>query len=297
MLNELMTDGISSSLQVFEFDVVTVDAEGRETSRIRNQARCFPEDLGDGIVIEIVAIPGGTFQMGSPETEAERSDDEGPQHLVKVSPFFIGKYPITQAQWKAVAGLPQIERYLEPDPSHFKGDDRPVDEVSWHDAIEFCARLSNFTGRDYRLPSEAEWEYACRAGTNTPFHFGETLCPELANYNSNETYGSGPKGDYRQETTSVGACQVANAFGLYDMHGNVWEWCYDHWHDNYEDAPDDGSAWLEDDENQHRVLHGGSWCFDPGVCRSAFRTDFQPDVKNLFIGLRIVCSSLSSNKG
>ena len=153
----------------------------------------------------------------------------------------MGKYPVTQAQWRFVAAqLPQVNRELEIDPSRFKGDNLPVETISWLDAEEFCQRLSHHTGRLYRLPSEAEWEYACRAGTTTPFHFGETISPEFANYNGEYTYGNGEKGVYRKQTTPVGSFQVANPFGLYDIHGNVWEWCADDWHKNYQGAPSDG---------------------------------------------------------
>ncbi|MGL4501365.1 MAG: formylglycine-generating enzyme family protein, partial [Planktothrix sp.] len=149
---------------------------------------------------------------------------------VNIPQFFLGKYAITQAQWKVVAGYETIERKLKPEPSHFKGDNRPVEQVNWDDAREFCNRLSVKTGRTYRLPTEVEWEYACRAGTETPFHFGETISDELANYNATEIYGRGIKGKFRQETTDVGSFPPNN-FGLYDMHGNVWEWCEDDWHD------------------------------------------------------------------
>ncbi|MEW6497793.1 MAG: formylglycine-generating enzyme family protein, partial [Cyanobacteriota bacterium] len=193
-------------------------------NRERRTAQYFLEDLGDGIGLEMVLIPGGSFLMGSPEDELERSDNESLQHLVTIQLFCLGKYPVTQAQWKAVAALPQVNRKLDPGLSSFKGENRPVETVSWYDAVEFCDRLSQKTGRQYRLPSEAEWEYACRAGTTTPFHFGETITPELANYNGKYTYGAGVKGVYREETTPVGSFGVANAFGLYDMHGNVWEW-------------------------------------------------------------------------
>ncbi len=138
------------------------------------------------------------------------------------------------------------EKGLAPDPSRFKGDNRPVDQVSWADAQEFCKRLSVKTGKDYCLPSEAEWEYACRAGTTTPFHFGETITTELANYDGNSTYNNGPKGEYREETTDVGLFP-ANDWGLYDMHGSLWEWCEDDYHSDYNGAPDDGSAWVESD--------------------------------------------------
>ena len=126
--------------------------------------------------------------MGSPEDERERYSNESPQHEVTVKSFFMGKYPVTQAQWKVVAALPQVNRKLNPDPSIFKGNDRPVETVSWYYAVEFCDRLSKLTGKSYRLPSEAEWEYACRAGTTTPFHFGKIITTDLANYNGNYNF-------------------------------------------------------------------------------------------------------------
>ena len=243
------------------------------------------------IGLEMVAIPGGTFMMGSPPEELEHQDNESPQHSVTVQPFFMGKYQVTQAQWRFVAQLPQVNRELEQDPSHFKGDNRPVESVSWEDAVEFCDRLSQYTGRTYRLPSEAEWEYACRAGTTTPFHFGETITTDLVNYNGNYTYGQGSKGVYRKETTEVGSFGVANNFGLYDMHGNVWEWCQDDWHSDYEGAPIDGSAWLNNEENNNgKLLRGGSWVTFPGNCRSAFRLNYSLDDGNGYLGFRVVCS-------
>jgi formylglycine-generating enzyme required for sulfatase activity len=226
--------------------------------------------------------------MGSPEDEEGRRDSEGPQHEVTfANTFFMAKYPITQAQWRAVAAMPQVERELNSAPSRFKGDNRPVEQVTWYDVVEFCARLSQHTGRDYRLPTEAEWEYACRAGTTTPFHFGETITSDLANYRANVTYGSGPKGEYRRQTTEVGSFP-ANAFGLYDMHGNVIEWCQDWWHENYEGSPTDGSTWQEGDSTR-RVLRGGSWDDLPEYCRSAFRDGLAPDDTSDDVGFRVVC--------
>ena len=200
-----------------------------------------------------------------------------------------------------MAGLEQLNRELDPDPYRYKGDNRPVEQVSWYEAVEFCDRLSRYTGRDYRLPTEAEWEYACRAGTTTPFHFGETITTELANYRGADqkigdtvypgNYGSGLKGEHREKTTTVDRFDVANAFGLVDMHGNVWEWCQDHWHDSYEGAPEDGSAWLSENKGASRVIRGGSWNNVPRNCRSAFRDfDYPIDHYNSF-GFRVVCGA------
>ena len=268
-------------------------------------AQYFREDLGNDIQLDMMLIPGGTFIMGSPKKEEDSTDSERPQHKVTIEPFWLGQYQVTQAQWKFVAKLPQVNKELNPDPSRFKGNgstsltnNRPVEQVSWYDAVEFCDRLSNHTKRQYRLPSEAEWEYACRAGTKTPFHFGETITTDLANYNGNYTYGQGPKGVYREETTEVGSFEVANNFGLYDMHGNVWQWCLDDWHDNYTDAPADGSAWFSSDDKLsdktgRAVLRGGSWRSSPRGCRSASRNPYdvgdERDVIVNYIGFRVVC--------
>ncbi|MEM9091203.1 MAG: formylglycine-generating enzyme family protein, partial [Cyanobacteria bacterium P01_F01_bin.53] len=164
------------------------------------------DNLGEAIPLQMLLMPEGSFLMGSPKDERERQDREGPQHTVIVPPFFMGRYPITQTQWRVVATtMPQVKRELKPAPSSFKGDNRPVESVSWYDAVEFCERLAQKTGRPYRLPSEAEWEYACRAGTTTPFHFGKTITTDVANYYGEATYANGPGGEYRKETTPVDA--------------------------------------------------------------------------------------------
>lgn len=243
-----------------------------------------------GVKLEMVAIPGGIFVMGSPETEEEHQDRESPQHEVTLSPFYIGKYPVTQAQWQAVAALPQVKQSLKPDPSYFKGANRPVEQVSWYDAVEFCARLSCKTRREYHLLSEAQWEYACRAGTTTPFYFGETITPDLANYDGNYTYGAGSKGVYRQQTTDVGSFPP-NAFGLYDMHGNVWEWCADSWHENYQGAPSDGRAWIDNNKPPYQVLRGGSWLYSPRLCRSAARDHVSAFDRYYDDGFRVCCAA------
>jgi formylglycine-generating enzyme required for sulfatase activity/uncharacterized caspase-like protein len=278
-------------IKVFDFDVVTV-GWGKATNRKQAQAKFFSEYLDKEIALEMVSIPGGKFLMGSPESEQGRSDSESPQHSVTIQPFFMGKFAVTQAQWHIVAGLPKVKIDLKPDPSNFKGANRPVEGVSWHDAVEFCGRLSKETGHKYRLPSEAEWEYACRAGTTTPFHFGKTITTDLANYNGNEIYGAGAKGIYREQTRQVGSFP-ANPFGLYDMHGNVWEWCADHWYDSYERAPKDGSAWIDSEavKNSIRVLRGGSWSDHPGNCRSACRLNYDATFGDSAFGFRVVCAA------
>jgi formylglycine-generating enzyme required for sulfatase activity len=257
------------------------------------------EALGEtgilNVSFEMVQIPGGSFLMGSPEDEPQRRESESPQHSVSIAPFFMGRCPVTQDLWSFISSLPKIVRDLDPDPSNFKGNSHPVERVSWHDAIEFCQRLTQYTGRPYRLPTEAEWEYACRAGTTTPFHFGSTITPEVANYNWDEVYDRSEfkKAKDFEGTSPVGQFGVANAFGLFDMHGNVWEWCEDHWHDSYEGAPIDGSAWIdpEAEENAERVLRGGSWILNPWGCRSATRYGYVAGIRYDNDGFRVVCSA------
>ncbi len=273
--------------------------------------RNYNEELPQGVELTMVEISAGSFLMGSPLSEKGRNDyswlsddrkrdlgvissDVEAKRRVSVPAFRMGRFPITQSQWKVVAGLEKVERELNSDPSNFKGPDRPVESVSWHDAIEFCRRLSKHTRRNYTLPSEAQWEYACRAGSTTPFHFGETLTTELANYDGNYTYGHDPKGTYREQTTDVGSFP-ANAWGLQDMHGNVWEWCLDRWHPSLAKGPTNGSAWQEPapelakEDQDRRLLRGGSWVNRPKFCRSAYRNDIHPDFRNGNIGFRVCC--------
>jgi len=275
-------------LQTCEFEVVTVDTGGRIVARDRSVAQFFVEEISKDTTLEMLEIPGGEFMMGSPNFEGDA--DERPQHQVAIAPFFMGKFPITQAQWRAVAALPKINQPLNPYPSKFKGQNRPVENVSWHEAIEFCARLSAKTGREYRLPSEAEWEYACRAGTTTSFHFGETITPDLVNYSNGDNTDKEAKSRYRKETSDVGSFRVANAFGLYDMHGLVWEWCADPWHNNYHGAPTDSSVWEEGGDIYRRVLRGGSWNFGAELCRSASRSWNESDGGLRICGFRVVIS-------
>ncbi len=191
----------------------------------------------------------------------------------------MSKYLITQAQWKAIMGkLP---------PCRFKGDGLPVERVSWDDAQKFCQQLSKKTGRKYHLPSESQWEYACRAGTNTPFSFGETLTIEVANFNGEHTFRNEPRGLYRH-VTAEGGTFPPNAFGLYDMHGNLWEWCADNWLEDYASSPRDSSSYQNKD-SRYRVARGGSWHEPPALCRSAARLQVLQSDADEFMGFRVVC--------
>ena len=271
---------------VLELDPETEVTENQETAQ--------------RISLTLVKIPGGSFWMGSPPGEG--SDNEKPQHRVTVPEFWMGQMAVTQAQYQAVMGR---------NPATFRGANRPVETVSWVDAVEFCQRMSQQVGQEVRLPSEAEWEYACRSlpspqiplpegeeGIYTPFHYGATITTDLANYRGTDyeyggqlisgSYGAGSKGIYREQTTEVGSFPP-NAFGLYDLHGNVWEWCLDHWHDSYEGAPMDGSAWLTEPETANRLLRGGAWSNPPQKCRSAYRNNNAPGYHSNNLGFRVVC--------
>ncbi|MBD2041678.1 caspase, EACC1-associated type [Microcoleus sp. FACHB-672] len=282
---------LSLPLKPFYFDYITLDKLGKEITRRRGNAYYFTENFDDKVKLEMVYIPGGSFLIGSPETELGRRPNETPQQSVTVKSFLIAKTPITQAQWRVVSSLPKVNLDLHPNPSCFKGSARPVETISWYEAVEFCERLSQRTDHEYCLPTEAEWEYACRAQTTTPFHFGKTITPDIANYDGRYKYASGPKGAYREETTSIKTFQFANAFGLFDMHGNVWEWCLDYFHDSYDCLPNDGSVGLTDNLNQSRVMRGGSWDNDPPLCRSAFRFGWEPEERLNRIGFRVVCQA------
>jgi len=285
--------------------------------RWRGRTQVFVERV-DGLELPMARIPAGSFWMGSPDGEEGRSEAEGPVHQVRLGEFLMGQTPITQAQWRVVAEWKEREgerwgRELQANPSRFQvwdedgvywgqfaplpgektTDQRPVETVSWNDAMEFCNRLSQRIGRTYTLPSEAQWEYACRAGTETPFSFGDTLTADLANYRATETYASGPRGEFREQTTPVGSFP-ANGWGLHDMHGNVWEWCLDHWHGSYEveGAPTDGSAWMNKDQEGSGLLlmRGGSADNAPGYCRSAYRScDVAVSDIKVVVGFRVVC--------
>ena len=285
--NTFSTSSVPPSMREFEFETVKLDSRGSVTNKSKGKAKSYTEDLGNGVTIEMVEIPGGTFTMGSPDNEKDRSSDEGPQHQVTVQTFYMSKFEVTQAQWRAIAALPKDQTELNSDPSRFKGDRLPVESVSWEDAMEFCTRLSRKTGATYRLPTEAEWEYACRAGTETPFAYGETITPEWVNYDGNYPYQSAPKGAYRESTVDVGSLGVANGFGLYDMHGNVWEWCMDWYSENYyrESTSDDPTG---PGTGSSRVLRGGSWYSYAQFCRSANRSRYAPTLRSFTLGFRLM---------
>ncbi|MBK8906431.1 MAG: formylglycine-generating enzyme family protein [Rhodospirillales bacterium] len=229
---------------------------------------------------EMVVVPAGTFMMGSPDSETGRYDDEGPQHRVTISrPFAIGRFPVT---------FEEYDNFCEATGREQPGDEGwgrgrcPVINVSWDDAQAYVKWLAAATGRPYRLPSEAEWEYACRAGTTTRFSFGNDISGKDANIDGSRT-------------TEVGT-YPANAWGLHDMHGNVWEWVEDCWHDSYAGAPEDGSAWLDADGDDFgpRVLRGGSWYYSQDLARAAYRNRYDPFYRSYDFGFRVVCSSPSS---
>jgi formylglycine-generating enzyme required for sulfatase activity len=253
-------------------------------------------DLGNGVTMKLVLIPAGTFTMGSPATEPGRSPDEGPQHEVTISkPFYMGIYTVTQMQYEQVMGA---------NPSQYKGAGNPVEMVSWDDATEFCKKLSQKTGKKVRLPTEAQWEYACRAGTTTAYNTGATLSPGEA-----ECYfpgSSATPGIWQKFTAWVGSFFRApkqipggpkpvgsfkpNGLGLYDMHGNVWQWCADWYGDDYyANSPKTDPAGAE--SGSLRVLRGGGWSFNPGKCRSAYRFRYVPVVRSGIIGFRVVLDS------
>jgi formylglycine-generating enzyme required for sulfatase activity len=243
--------------------------------------------------------------MGSPETEAERESKELQHEVTITRPFYMGVHEVTQGQWQKVTAKASRSRF---NASNGGGPDHPAENVQWDEAVDFCNRLSALpaekkAGRTYRLPTEAEWEYACRAGTTTPFHFGKTLSSKQANFNGNFPYGEGEKGTYLRKTAKVGSGEP-NAWGLYDMHGNVAEWCSD-WYDPdyYKKSPKTDPKGPEKgvvptgykDRNTpgegqfYRVSRGGSWLDEARGCRSAYRFRAMPHEQHQLIGFRVVC--------
>lgn len=224
-----------------------------------------PRNFTNSIGMKFVWIPPGNFMMGSPREEKGREAEETQHKVTLTKGFYMGVYTVTQEQWKEVMGN---------NPSWFKGEKNlPVEKVSWNDCQEFVKKLREKDKKSYRLPTEAEWEYCCRAGTTSPFHFGETISTDQANYDGNYVYGSGKKGVWREKTTPVGSFP-ANAWGLHDMHGNVWQWCQD-WYGTYplNDVVDPTGPV----KGAYQVLRGGSWQSGPETCRSACRRGRLPE--------------------
>lgn len=232
------------------------------------------EIVTNSLGMKFAWIPPGTFLMGSPPTEEKRKKDEFQHPVTLTKGFYMGIYPVTQSL---------LQKLMGNNPSHFKGDDLPVEQVTWEECQSFCKKLNERDGKLYRLPTEAEWEYACRAGTTTPFYCGETISMEQANYDGNSIYGKGIQPEYQQKTTPVGSFP-ANEWGLYDMHGNVWEWCAD-WYGNYETG--DIKDPIGPSAGDCRVLHGGSWHDIPRLCRSAARGRVEPGFRRRNAGFRL----------
>jgi formylglycine-generating enzyme required for sulfatase activity len=234
---------------------------------------------------EMVVVPAGSFIMGSPDSELNRAKYEGPQHRVKFArQFAVGKFAVTFEEWDACVADAGCRGYSPKDQGWGRGR-HPVINVSWNDANAYVAWLSGKTGKSYRLLSEAEREYVARAGTRTAFWWGPTISPRQANYNGNYIYGDGPTGEYRQQTLPVDSFQ-SNRWGIFQIHGNVWEWTQDCWHENYAGAPTDGSPW-ESGRCDYRIVRGGSWATYPGDLRSAVRGRFASDFRSEFQGFRV----------
>jgi formylglycine-generating enzyme required for sulfatase activity len=256
--------------------------------------------LTNSLGMKLVVIPAGKFLMGSPVTEKERDPGEV-QHEVEITrPFYMGAYEVTQAQYEKVWPKPGAGGRARFGPGSGGGPDHPMENIFWHRAVEFCNRLSarpeeREAKRRYRLPTEAEWEYACRAGTTTPFHYGESLSSALANFNGNFPYGGAAKGPYLRKTAKVGSYKP-NAWGLYDMHGNVAEWCSDYYDPNYyknsprADPKGPAKGVLPTDyKDFYRVIRGGCWLDEARGCRSAYRYRAMPHDAYQLIGFRVVC--------
>ncbi|MFM6132836.1 MAG: SUMF1/EgtB/PvdO family nonheme iron enzyme, partial [Sphaerospermopsis kisseleviana] len=294
------------------------EAQGQKIAAAKT--RELTVDIGQGLTLELVRISAGKFTMGMPPEERQialekalsynvkREDAERwldwstPQHEVYLQEFLMGKYAVTNAQWYAVMKTKPSEQYDQ----KFQGDKQPVVGVSWHEAMAFCQKLSEQTKRAVRLPTEAEWEYACRAGTTTAFAFGKTITTDQVNYNGNYPYGDAPKGKYRECTVNVDSF-TPNTWGLYQMHGNVWEWCLDEFHDSYSEKPahlksNGNEPWVnkknlianlinkisDREDNLAYVCRGGSWYLNAGGCRSAYRISYCARDLDANLGFRVV---------
>jgi formylglycine-generating enzyme required for sulfatase activity len=274
------------SLKTINFITVKLNNQGEIIAKQNRAAQVYHEDLGNGVTLTMVKIPAGSFVMGSyPREQYGRIENENPQHTVSLKAFYIGQTEITISQYQAImGGKPTYPEYAQ----------HAVQHISWLDAQDFCEKLSQKTGKTYGLPSESQWEYACRSKTTTPFSFGDTITTDVANYSGRYSYNKEPDGVVRLEDINVAAFPP-NAFGLFDMHGNVWEWCQDIWHETYEGAPTNGDAWTTKDSNNSngskndRVLRGGGSGSHPRELRSANRYNKWEDYKGDDIGFRVIC--------
>ena len=266
--------------QTFSYQSVTLDRAGAPVCTTAGQNIQVIQTLAGGVPLALAAVPRGHFQMGAREDGSY--PDELPLHSVFLGPFWLGQHPVTQAQWRAVMGrLPDCR---------FHGADLPVDTLCWRDALAFCARLSQQTGLRYRLPSEAQWEYACRAGTHTPFSLGESITSQYANFAGIHTYRDAPAGVYRHGVSPVGSF-LPNAWGLHEMHGTLWEFCADTWSEDYLGASPDGSAGISPHGPAYRVARGGSWHEVPQHCRSAMRLRVAENERLEYYGMRVLLES------
>lgn len=261
----------------YTFATVSIDANGEIIDRHPARVEGLKQSLGGGVELDLVSIPGGKFMMG----DDRHHQDEQPVHQVTLPAFYMSRYPITQAQYRSLMGEGAGVGI---------GDDCPIEKIDWYEAMEFCQKLTDLTGNPYTLPSEAQWEYAARAGTTTPFYFGDIITPDLVNYNGDFPYNGAPVGENRDRATAVGSFP-ANSFGLFDMHGNVWEWCLDSYQPNYHGAPTDGSAWIDEsvpERELKRVMRGGAWDYVARGCRSAVRCSLAADRRMAGCGMRVV---------
>jgi len=271
--------GAPAVYAAWPFDAAEARRRQQETARALG-LKAVEEDvaLGGGATLTLVLVPAGEFTIGSPRGEAQRNSDEEQKRVTMARPFWIGKHEVTQEQWQAVMGN---------DPSHSRGARNPVERVSWNDIQGFLQRLNaKVRGGEFALPTEAQWEYACRAGTSTPFCFGKTISTDQANYDGDYTYGTGRQGEYRERPIAVGTF-AANAWGLHDMHGNVWEWCSSPYAARYDGSEEEGAA----AQGVYRVLRGGSWYYYPWALRSANRGRCAPDSRLNYLGFRLVRSA------
>ena len=272
-----------NALTLYSEAEAEVEAKKAEVKRRRTAGEMFKDC---DACPEMVVVPAGNFMMGSPASEEGRSENEGPRHRVTMlDAFAVGKYEVTFDEWEACVSDGGCNGYRPKDQGWGRGD-RPVIFVNWEDAKSYVAWLSRKTGNSYRLPSESEWEYAARAGTTTPFHFGRTISPDQVNDKGDSSYAGGPTGVYREETVSAGSFP-GNTFGLFDVHGNVWEWVEDCPHDSYAGAPSDGSAWTTGSDCSSRIFRGGSWGDPPKNVRAADRNYWTTDKRYHFIGFRV----------